>query len=586
MKLRKNMANYAKAYKHAWQTFGQSWPVRWSFVLITLKNAAKFIALPIALSQVVAAISAQDFDKATSWAVFFLVFSATIGVIAPLVKYVGILGENKVYRELISAYFSKLVSADIEYFNSNLSGYLTTATRQYSDSMVIFVRTWRDSYLQTLLSVLFPIAVMLWINVWLGLIIFAIFVVQTGYIVWSSHKVAPYRTATRELFKKHSGVMADIISNILTVKATGKEQVHIDRVKANTLAENLIYQKRYLVQAKMTAGREAVIVLIYAVFLWVVLYMTSIGALNLASTVLVVTYITTILNGAYTLGDQFSEHDDLIDKILPAFDVLERENRVTDPAKPQKFTDIRGELCLNDVTFAYDTGSVLKDFSLNIPAGQKVGVVGLSGAGKSTLTKLLLRFADVSSGSVTVDGIDVRDVRQSDLRSKIAYVPQEPLLFHSSVRDNIAVAHPEASDEQIEQALRTAHAWSFVKELPHGIDSVVGERGVKLSGGQKQRVVIARAVLQNSPIIVLDEATSALDSESEQIIKQSFRGVLKGKTAIVVAHRLSTLSDMDRIIFIKNGTIVEDGTHDELLELNGAYARMWRRQERYIQAGN
>ncbi len=580
------MANYAKAYKHAWQTFGQSWPVRWSFVLITLKNAAKFIALPIALSQVVAAISAQDFDKATSWAVFFLVFSATIGVIAPLVKYVGILGENKVYRELISAYFSKLVSADIEYFNSNLSGYLTTATRQYSDSMVIFVRTWRDSYLQTLLSVLFPIAVMLWINVWLGLIIFAIFVVQTGYIVWSSHKVAPYRTATRELFKKHSGVMADIISNILTVKATGKEQVHIDRVKANTLAENLIYQKRYLVQAKMTAGREAVIVLIYAVFLWVVLYMTSIGALNLASTVLVVTYITTILNGAYTLGDQFSEHDDLIDKILPAFDVLERENRVTDPAKPQKFTDIRGELCLNDVTFAYDTGSVLKDFSLNIPAGQKVGVVGLSGAGKSTLTKLLLRFADVSSGSVTVDGIDVRDVRQSDLRSKIAYVPQEPLLFHSSVRDNIAVAHPEASDEQIEQALRTAHAWSFVKELPHGIDSVVGERGVKLSGGQKQRVVIARAVLQNSPIIVLDEATSALDSESEQIIKQSFRGVLKGKTAIVVAHRLSTLSDMDRIIFIKNGTIVEDGTHDELLELNGAYARMWRRQERYIQAGN
>lgn len=583
MKFRKNMANYAKAYKHAWQTFGQSWPVRWSFVLITLKNAAKFIALPIALSQVVAAISAQDFDKATSWAIFFLVFSATIGVIAPLVKYVGRLGESVVYEEIVSDYFTKLVSADIEYFNSNLSGYLTTATRQYSDSVVLFVCAWRDSYLQTLLSVLFPIAVMLWVNVWLGLIIFAIFVVQTGYIVWSSHRVAPYRTATREFYKKHSGVMADIISNILTVKATGKEQVHIDKVSANTLAENLIYQKRYLVQAKMIAGREAVTVLIYAVFLWAVLYMASIGTLNLASTVLVVTYITTVLNGAYTLGDQFSEHDDWVDKILPAFDVLERENRVADPAKPQKFADIRGEISLNDVAFAYDTGPVLKNFSLNIPAGQKVGVVGLSGAGKSTLTKLLLRFADVSSGAVTVDGIDVRSVRQSDLRSKIAYVPQEPMLFHSSVRDNVAVAHPGASDEQIEQALRTAHAWPFVKELPHGMNSIVGERGVKLSGGQKQRVVIARAVLQNSPIIVLDEATSALDSESEQIIKQSFREVLKGKTAIVVAHRLSTLSDMDRIIFIKNGTVTEDGTHDELLALNGAYARMWRRQERYAQ---
>lgn len=577
------MANYAKAYRHSWQTFGQSWLVRWSFALITLKNAAKFIALPIALSQVVAAISAQDFDKATSWAVFFLIFSATIGVIAPLVKYVGILGENTVYRKLISNYFTKLVGTDIEYFNTNLSGYLTTATRQYGDSVVMFVRAWRDSYLQTLLSVLFPIAVMLWVNVWLGLIIFTIFVVQTSYIVWSSHRVAPYRTASRELYKKHSGVMADIISNILTVKATGKEQVHIDKVEANTLAEGLIWQKRYLIQAKMIAGREAVTVLIYAVFLWAVLYMAGIGALNLASTVLVVTYITTVLNGAYALGDLFGEHDDLIDKILPAFDVLERENRVIDPINPQKFENVHGELNFENIMFAYDTGPVLKDFSLNIPAGQKVGVVGLSGAGKSTLTKLLLRFADISSGAITIDGIDVRNVRQSDLRSKIAYVPQEPMLFHSSVRDNVATARPEATEEQIEQALRTAHAWSFVKKLPHGMDSIVGERGVKLSGGQKQRVVIARAVLQQAPIIVLDEATSALDSESEQIIKRSFREVLKGKTAIVVAHRLSTLSDMDRIIVIENGTVSEDGTHDELLALNGTYARMWRRQERYTQ---
>jgi ATP-binding cassette subfamily B protein len=295
--------------------------------------------------------------------------------------------------------------------------------------------------------------------------------------------------------------------------------------------------------------------------------------------VIVTTYTFTILTAIYSLSEDLDQHDDLVDQIIPAFEILNRQNVVTDPARPKKLGKVRGEITLRNVGFAYEKDQpVLRDLSLHIPAGQKVGVVGMSGAGKSTLAKLLLRFNDVNDGSVEVDGTDVRKLRQTELRQNIAYVPQEPLLFHASIKENVLLAQPDATDAEIRKALKQAHAWDFVTTLPEGMDSIVGERGVKLSGGQKQRVAIARAVLRKAPIIILDEATSALDSESEQIIKNSFATILKGKTAVVIAHRLSTLSEMDRIVVIEGGRCVEDGSHEELLAQGGIYAQLWNRQ--------
>ena len=207
-----------------------------------------------------------------------------------------------------------------------------------------------------------------------------------------------------------------------------------------------------------------------------------------------------------------------------------------------------------------------------------MGLVGHSGAGKTTITKILLRFADVSHGVVSIDGQDIRSMRQDDLRRTISYVPQEPLLFHRTLKENIAYGKPDASDDEITAVAKKAHAHEFIKKLPKGYDTLVGERGIKLSGGERQRVAIARAMLKDAPILILDEATSSLDSISEKHIQEALGELMKGRTTIVIAHRLSTIQKMDRILVVENGHIVEEGTHQELVLSDGVYGAFWKQQ--------
>ena len=575
---------YRVVYGHLWRTFGQSWQERLSYSLQIAARICRLILLPIAISLIITRLSARDFAGARQAVMLFVVVSLAFGVMTPLIKYIGMLGENQTYRKLTGSYFERLVATDINYFNSNMTGYLTTATRQYVDGCMTLVRNLRDTYMPTVLSIVFPLLVIIWLDRPLGLVALALSAVQGSYLLWASNTVGHFRTKTREIYKANSGRMSDIISNILVVRSSAQEQAYIDMVKDGAVKENVVYKERYTVQAKLIALRECISVIFFLVLLWLVVARMSSGAIHITTAILVVTYTTTILTGIYSLSDNLDEHDDVVDKIIPAFEVIDRQNKITDPAKPTTFDSVKGELQFDNVSFAYQEqdgrSDVFKGFSLHVPHGQKLGVVGLSGAGKSTLTKLLLRFDDVDSGKIMIDGIDIRDIKQVDLRRNISYVPQEPMLFHASIRENVLLAKPDASDKEIEAALKAAHAAHFVGALPTGIDSIVGERGVKLSGGQKQRIAIARAVMQDAPIIVLDEATSALDSESEQIIKESFAQILRGKTAIVVAHRLSTLSEMDRIIVIDGGRIAEDGTHASLLRKDGIYANLWRRQQK------
>ena len=317
--------------------------------------------------------------------------------------------------------------------------------------------------------------------------------------------------------------------------------------------------------------------LIEFIIFWLVIGDWKVGIVTLPMIVLLQNYLSRLVENLWSFGGIVRAYYESFADATEMVTILSTPYEVKDKAK-NKLKNPTGQIEFDNVTYIYENNNskVLDNFSIKIPAGQKVALIGFSGSGKTTLVRLLLRLFNISLGKIKIDNVDISTISQENLRENISFVPQDPVLFHRTLMENIRYGRRNASDAEVLVASHLAHCDEFIDKLPHGYETYVGERGVKLSGGERQRVAIARAILKNAPILILDEATSALDSHSEALIQDAFHNLIKNKTTIVIAHRLSTIREMDRIVVLDKGEIIEDGKHEDLIQTkNGLYKKLW-----------
>lgn len=547
-----------------------------------------FVA-PYITSLVLQKISQGDFDTANLWGSF----APQIIGYAICVLMSGVVGwrlavwlvwklEVNVIRDISHRVFSHIMSMSASFHANRFGGSLVSQANKLTGSYIRFT----DSIIFNLLTLLTAlIAALVILAPRVPIYAAGLVVLSALYIVCAFFFSKPVRLANTkesEAQSRQTGALADAITNVMAIKSFSAAAHEDDRYwKAASETRQLGLASMYATTKRETA---ASLVTSSLSILALVLAVVGVGYLNIdiATTFLIVTYTSSIGSRLWDFQNVLRQYNRAMGDASDMVKVLNIEPTIQDPQQPEKLRIHAGSITFDTVTFTHDgapDGKPLFDkLNLHIKPGEKVGLVGQSGSGKTTLTRLLLRFSDIDSGTIRIDGQDITAITQDDLHSKISYVPQEPLLFHRSIAENIAYGDPGASTKAIRAIARSANAAEFIELLPDKYQTLVGERGVKLSGGQRQRIAIARAMIKNAPILVLDEATSALDSESELLIQDALWKLMEGRTAIVIAHRLSTIQHMDRIVVMDHGRIIEQGSHKELVHQNGVYARLWAHQ--------
>ena len=465
---------------------------------------------------------------------------------------------------------------EIRFFEEHRLGRTLAMLNDDVNQLERFLNNGVNELVQLVVLVLFAGSVMIGISPWLALAGLA----PVPLIVWGSLKFSkllePRYARVRESVSDVASRLENNIGGIMVIKSFTAEDFESSRVEkasesyraANTHAIRLSSVFVPLIRMAIAAGFAAVIVLGG--------YWTTTGAISPGELVLFCMMIQRFLWPLTRMGQTFDEFQRAKAGAARVFSLLDTPPAIQDAPGANSMARARGEVEFRDVWFQYrDREEVLRGLSFRVSPGEMVGLAGPTGAGKSTLIKLLLRLYDVQRGAVLIDGLDVRQIRQADLRRQIALVSQDVFLFHGTIRENIAYPGVDVPEANVLAASIAAHFHEFVDTLPQGYDTMVGERGIKLSGGQRQRLSIGRALLKNAPILILDEATSSVDTETERIIQQNLAELVQGRTALVIAHRLSTIRHADRILVIKDGRLSEEGHHDDLLETGGVYADLW-----------
>ncbi len=463
------------------------------------------------------------------------------------------------------AFFSNTFSSSlVQKINRFMRSFERVTDRFFQEIIPILVRVIGVCIVLWYIQPALTIAIIIWMIVFLAL-----------SFIFSRWKI-PYDIRSAEVESRATAAMADSLSNHATIQMFNRfshesklfgiaNTIHTKALSAKWNISNVIDA----IQAILNVATEFFIFYV-AIKFW------GMGMISVGTFVLIQIYIIGLMSNFWAWSRILRDLYEAFADAKEAVEIMKLSHGIKDAPHAKSLTVTSGAIDFSNIGFHFNEGSgVLNDITLNIKPGERVALIGPSGAGKSTMVRLLLRLYDIQKGSISIDGQDITQISQGSLRESISFVPQDPILFHRTLKENIKYGKTDATDEEVIRAAKLAHCHEFIETLPKGYDTYVGERGIKLSGGERQRVAIARAILKNAPILVLDEATSSLDSHSEMLIQDALDVLMKNKTVVVIAHRLSTISKMNRIVVLEHGSIIEQGSHDELLKKKGLYSTLW-----------
>lgn len=487
-------------------------------------------------------------------------------------------------RDITMQMFSHLTGHSHDYFQQNRTGSLQNRIHEITDSATSIIYKLAEAAAQ-LLMIALALFTMAKVHLTFALILGAWLIIFCTIPWLFSHKIGHQAFQFAKARTRYAGHIVDTISNIFTMRVFAQRKYEIRR--SRKVLEDSVHKNRAMQQTILTmkAIWDVTIIIMMTTMLFTLMSMYSKKQATIGDFALIMSLATRVFHSVWWFVSQITRLSEEIGKCKQGLLILNTPYQITDAKEAQPLQVTEGKIQFHNVHFKYDKEAIIfSHMNVTIAPKEKVGIVGFSGEGKTSFAHLILRLFDVSAGKITIDGQDIRKVTQKSLRNNITIIPQDTVLFHRTIMENIRYGKPGATDQEVIEAAKKARCHQFISKLPKKYHTLVGERGIKISGGQRQRIAIARAMIRKSPILILDEATGSLDVATEQYIQQSLNMLMKDHTTIVIAHRLSTLVKMDRILVFDKGKLVEEGTHTALLQRQGHYARLWSMKNTYSQA--